>query len=67
MANYAVVTKVIVHNKEVDGDDTLAGSYAKKVSDYLESVDEDKDIRSIHSVEKSDGSIVTVIIHDSVA
>jgi len=67
MANYAVVTKVIVHNKKIDGDDSEVGSYAKKVSDYLESVDEDKDIRSIHSVEKSDGSMVTVIIPDSVA
>ena len=63
MANYAVITKVIIHNKEVDGADTLVGSYAKKVSDYLESIEDDRTIYSIHSVEKSDGSIVTVIIH----
>ena len=64
MAKYAVITKVIIHNKEIDGADTAAGSYAKKVSDYLESLEEAQDIRSIHSVEKSDGSMVTVIIHD---
>ena len=38
MANYAVITKVIVHNKDVSGADTVEGSYAKKISDYLESV-----------------------------
>ena len=64
MANFAVITKVIIHNKEVDGADTLVGSYAKKVSDYLESVDNSKAIRSIHSFEMS-GIVVTVIIHDS--
>ena len=63
MANYAVVTKVIIHNAKVDGADTVVGSYAKKISDYLESVDDGKAIRSIHSVEKNDGSMVTVIIH----
>jgi len=64
MANYAVITKVIVHNKDVSGADTVEGSYAKKISDYLESVADGKTIRSIHSFE-SDGVITTVIIHDS--
>jgi len=63
MAAYAVITKVIVHNKEIDGADTVDGSYAKKVSDYLESIENDRTIYSIHSVEKLDGSMVTVIIH----
>ena len=66
MANYAVVTNVIIHNKEVDGEDTVAGSYAKKVSDFIESVDSGKVIRSIHSFDM-DGTVITVIVHDSVA
>jgi len=64
MANFAVVTKVIIHNKDVSGADTVEGSYAKKISDYLESVDSGKTIRSIHSFEM-DGIVTTVIIHDS--
>ena len=63
MAAYAVITKVIVHNKKIDGADSEVGSYAKKVSDYLESIEDDRTIYSIHSVEKNDGSMVTVIIH----
>ena len=66
MANFAVITKVIVHNKVDSSADTVAGSYAKEVSDYLESVDDGKTIRSIHSCElASSGTIMTVIIHDS--
>ena len=65
MADYAVVTKVIIHNRRVDEDESVEGSYAKKVSDYLESVTNTKDIHSIHSVELSGGSIMTVIIHAS--
>lgn len=64
MANFAVVTKVIIHNKDVSGADTVEGSYAKKISDYLETVDNTKAIRSIHSFEM-DGIVTTVIIHDS--
>ena len=65
MANFAVITKVIIHSAKIDGLDSESGSYAKKVSDYLESVDDAKTIYSIHSVERSDGSIATVIIHKS--
>ena len=41
MANFAVITKVIVHNKVNNDADTVAGSYAKEVSDYLETIDDD--------------------------
>ena len=66
MANYGVITKVIIHSKVSSEADTVAGSYAKEVSDYLESVDNTKTIRSIHSSElASSGAVMTVIIHDS--
>jgi len=66
MANYAVITKVIIHNKINNDADTVAGSYAKEVSDYLESIVNTKTIRSIHSTELiSSNSIMTVIIVDS--
>jgi hypothetical protein len=66
MANYAVITKVIIHSKINNDADTVAGSYAKEVSDYLETIDTGKTIRSIHSTEiASSNSIMTVIIVDS--
>ena len=66
MANYAVITKVIIHNKVNNDADSVAGSYAKEVSDYLETIDTTKTIRSIHSTElPSSSSIMTVIIVDS--
>ena len=66
MANFAVITKVIVHNKVNNDADTVAGSYAKEVSDYLESIVNTKTIRSIHSTELiSSNSIMTVIIVDT--
>jgi len=66
MANYAVITKVIIHSKINNDADTVAGSYAKEVSDYLESIVNTKTIRSIHSTEiASSNSIMTVIIVDS--
>ena len=63
MANFAVITKVIIHNKVNNDADSVAGSYAKEVSDYLETIDDGKDIHSIHSTEiASSNSIMTVII-----
>jgi len=65
MANYAVVTKVIIHSKVVADADTVAGSYAKAVSDYIESIDSTSQaIISMHSVElASSGSVMTIIVH----
>ena len=66
MANYAVITKVIIHNKINNDADSVTGSYAKEVSDYLETIVNTKTIRSIHSTEiASSNSIMTVIIVDS--
>ena len=66
MANYAVITKVIIHNKINNDADSVVGSYAKEVSDYLESIVNTKTIRSIHSTEiASSNSIMTVIIVDT--
>ena len=66
MANYAVITKVIIHNKINNDADTVAGSYAKEVSDYLETIDTGKTIHSIYSTEiTSSNSIMTVIVVDS--
>ena len=56
MANYAVVTKVIVHNRRVDELDSVEGSYANKISDYIEGLDSTSQaIISMNSVELSDG------------
>jgi len=64
MANFNVTTKIIINTISPNAD-SVAGSYAKEVNDYLQSVDDGKTIRSIHSVQMRDGRIMTVIIHDS--
>ena len=64
MANFNVTTKIIINTISPNAD-SIAGSYAKEVNDYLQSVDDGKTIRSIHSVQMRDGRIMTVIIHDS--
>jgi hypothetical protein len=64
MANFNVTTKIIINTISPSAD-SVAGSYAKEVNDYLQSVDDGKTIRSIHSVQMRDGRIMTVIIHDS--
>ena len=62
MASYAVITKVIIHNRVSSEADSVAGSYAKAIKDYLDTIDDAK-VVSIHSVEISNsGSIMTVII-----
>ena len=66
MAKYAVTTKVILHNGPNDDADTVAGSYAKKVSDYIETLD--STTQAIISVESvplvKSNLIMTVIIHN---
>ena len=64
MANFNVTTKIIINTISPNAD-SVAGSYAKEVNDYIQSVDDSKTIRSIHSVQMRDGRIKTVIIHDS--
>jgi|TARA_R100001530_G_scaffold47170_2_gene35484 hypothetical protein len=64
MANYNTTTRVIINEPSVASDST-SGSLAKELNDYLESVDDSKTIRSIHSAQMRDGRIITVIIHDS--
>ena len=64
MANFNVTTKIIINTISPNAD-SVAGSYAKEVNDYIQSVDDSKTIRSIHSFQMRDGRIMTVIIHDS--
>ena len=64
MANFNVTTKIIINTISPNAD-SVSGSYAKEVNDYIQSVDDSKTIRSIHSVQMRDGRIMTVIIHDS--
>ena len=62
MANFDSSVKVIFHNHVTNEADSVAGSYAKAVKDYVDTIDE-ANVVSIHSVElSSSGSIMTVII-----
>jgi len=66
MANYDVTTKVIIHSAPNNNADSVVGSYAKEVNDYLQTVDDSKTIRSIHSVWlPSSNAVMTTIIHNS--
>lgn len=66
MANFNVTTKVILHNGPNDSADSVSGSYAKEVTDYLETVTNTKTIRGIHSVWLPNSNcVMTVIVHDS--
>jgi len=64
MANYNTTTKVIINEVNAASDST-SGSYAKELNDYLETVDNTKTIRSIHSIQMRDGRIMTTVVHDS--
>ena len=62
MALLVTTTKIIFHNHVTDEADSVAGSYAKAIKDYLDTIHDTK-VVSIHSVElASSGSIMTVII-----
>ena len=71
MANYDTTTKIIKYshaNFPTNEDDQTAGSLAKEINDYIQSLDETKTIRSIHSVyHPTSNSTFTIIIHDSVS
>ena len=66
MANYAVTTKVILHNGPDDGADNVSGSYANRVSTYIETLDSSTEsVISIHSVPLvSSNLIMTIIVHN---
>ena len=64
MANYNTTTKIIINDINAEAD-SVSGSYAKEVNDYLETVDNIKTIRSIDSVVTREGRVATIIIHDS--
>jgi|TARA_Y100000034_G_scaffold64859_1_gene78508 hypothetical protein len=62
MALLVTTTKIIFHNHVTDDADSVSGSYAKAIKDYLDTIDDAK-VVSIHSLElSSSGSIMTVII-----
>lgn len=66
MANFNVTTKVIIHNGPNDSADSVTGSYAKVVNDYIQTVDDGKTIRSIHAVYLPNSNcVMTTIVHDS--
>jgi len=64
MAPFAVVTKIIF-GFPTDEADTVAGSLAKKISDYIETVTNTKTIRSITSSKVQGNQVMITIIHDS--
>lgn len=64
MANYAVVTKVLVISKVTDEADTVSGSLANVISTYLETV---TNTFTIHYIGVSDymGQLIVTIVHNS--
>lgn len=65
MANYNVTTKILIINIQDTSADNVTGSAAKAITDYLESVDAAKTIRSITVAPISNTRAAIIIIHDS--
>lgn len=63
MATYNVVTKIIIGNLSPDAD-TVTGSLAKEITDYIETLDDTSGaIIDIQAVELDRGRIAYIIVH----
>ena len=63
MANYNVVTKIIIGNLSPDAD-SVSGSLAKEITDYIETLDDSTGaIIDIQSVELDMSRIAYIIVH----
>lgn len=63
MAAYNVVTKIIIGNLSPDAD-TVTGSLAKEITDYIETLDDTSGaIVDIQAVELYRGRIAYIIVH----
>lgn len=63
MANYNVVTKIIIGNLSPDAD-SVSGSLAKEITDYIETLDDTSGaIIDIQAVELDRGRIAYIIVH----
>jgi len=63
MAAYNVVTKIIIGNLSPDAD-TVTGSLAKEITDYIETLDDTSGaIVDIQAVELDKGRIAYIIVH----
>lgn len=63
MATYNVVTKIIIGNLSPDAD-TVTGSLAKEITDYIETLDDTSGaIVDIQAVELDRGRIAYIIVH----
>jgi hypothetical protein len=63
MADYNVVTKIIIGNLSPDAD-SVSGSLAKEITDYIETLDDSTGaIIDIQAVELDRGRIAYIIVH----
>jgi hypothetical protein len=63
MAVYNVVTKIIIGNLSPDAD-SVSGSLAKEITDYIETLDDTSGtIIDIQAVELDRGRIAYIIVH----
>jgi hypothetical protein len=63
MANYNVVTKIIIGNLSPDAD-SVSGSLAKEITDYIETLDDSTGaIIDIQATELDRGRIAYIIVH----
>lgn len=63
MAYYNVVTKIIIGNLSPDAD-SVSGSLAKEITDYIETLDDSTGaIIDIQAVELDRGRIAYIIVH----
>ena len=60
MANFDTVTKVIINDVSVK-DDSVAGSLAKEINDYIETIDDAKlvDIKAV-MLDRTRGAVIII-------
>ena len=64
MTAYAVTTKIIIGEPSTLAD-SVTGSFAKAISDYIETIDDSKTIRSTSMARISNALMAFTIVHDA--
>tara|TARA_Y100001951_G_C11064963_1_gene142915 strand:- start:319 stop:519 length:201 start_codon:yes stop_codon:yes gene_type:complete len=64
MAAYNTRVKIFISSKANADADTVAGSYAKELNDFIQSLDSSSgEIQQMNTVELQNGSIMTILVY----
>ena len=64
MAAYNTRVKIFISSKANTDADSVAGSYAKEINDYIQTLDDGTGtVLQMNTVELLNGSIMTILVH----